>query len=140
LQINQTIKDTMEPNFTQEHLDKVSLSHEELEYYSKPDEIKRLLLERSYYQLATQKLVEKINTASNHLNSILDTPISITKRTYTNSLGFKQTQLITKTARDFVYEYRIKELANKIFSNSNYKGIDIDNIKYTFLIKDDSSE
>ena len=102
----------MEPNFTQEHLDKVSLSPEELEYYSKPDEIKRLLLERSYYQLTTQKLVEKINTAANHLNSILDKPITIIN----NSLGFKH-KLITKTAREFVYEYRIKELANKIFSN-----------------------
>jgi len=62
----------MEPGFTQEELDKIILSAEELEHYSKPNELKRLLLERNFYKKVMEKQIERINTASAHLNSILN--------------------------------------------------------------------
>ena len=92
---SQVNKDTMEPGFTQEELNKITLSAEQLEHYSKPDELKRLLLERNFYKKVMENQIENINKASTHLNSILDASIFITKRNYIEPFGFKQQQIIT---------------------------------------------
>ena len=104
----------MEPEFTQQHLDKVALSTEELDHYSKPDEIKRLLLERNFYKLAFEKQIEKINKASKHLILFLDSPISITNKTYIELFGFQKTRLAKQRTRDYIYEYRLQQLANQL--------------------------
>lgn len=118
----------MEPGFTQEDLDKVKLSVEDLEYYSKPDEIKRILLERNFYKLSMEKQIEKNNNASAILNSILDSPISITKKVYTGQYGNKKTLLISKSARDLVYEYRLNKITTQLFLNKNIDFSQYDNI------------
>jgi len=97
----------MEPGFTQEELDKITLSAEQLEHYSKPDELKRLLLERNFYKKVMEKQIESINAASAHLNFILDAPISSNK-------------LIIKNTSNFDYDYRICELTNKIYDKYNF--------------------
>ena len=48
----------MEPNFTKDHLDRMELKPEDNAYYSQPDEIKLLLLERAYYKSALEKQTE----------------------------------------------------------------------------------
>lgn len=68
----------MDPGFTQEELNKISMSAEQLEHYSKPDELKRLILERDFFKKITEKQLEAINTASTRLNSVLYAPLSIT--------------------------------------------------------------
>jgi hypothetical protein len=120
----------MEPGFTQEELDKITLSAEQLEHYSKPDELKRLLLERNFYKKVMEKQIESINTASSHLNSILDTPIYCTSKTYSNPFGFKKTRFIAKSARDLAYDYQLNNLANKLHSNYS-----IDTFQYNFKIE-----
>ena len=63
----------MEPNFTKDHLDRMKLKPEDHAYYSQPDEIKRLLLERNYYKLALEKQTEKVKNVSKCFDSILNT-------------------------------------------------------------------
>jgi hypothetical protein len=62
----------MEPNFTKDHLDRMELKPEDHAYYSQPDEIKLLLLERNYYKSALEKQTEKINNFSKCVDSILN--------------------------------------------------------------------
>lgn len=81
----------MEPGFTQKELDSVKLSPEDIAHYSQPDEIKRLLLERNYYKLVLQKQDENITNTSKKISEILDTPVFITSRTYSDIFGFKKT-------------------------------------------------
>ena len=90
---SQVNKDTMEPGFTQEELNKITLSAEQLEHYSKPDELKRLLLERDFYKKVMETQIQNIKKASTHLNSSLD--VFNTKRNYIEPFGFKQQQIIT---------------------------------------------
>ena len=107
-QVNKDNIDNMERGFTQEELDKITLSAEQLEHYSKPDELKRLLLERDFYKKVMEKQIENINKASTHLNSILDTPINITHR---NS--------ITKSLRDFGYYYKQNKSGKQLLFYKN---------------------
>ena len=92
----------MEPGFTKEELDKITLSNKEIDHYSKPDELKRLLLERNFYKKVMEQQIEK--------NFILDTAISITLRNYIDIYSFKRTQFVIKSSRDLTYEYRIEQL------------------------------
>ena len=62
----------MEPSFTKDHLDRMKLKPEDHAYYSQPDEIKLLLLERNYYKSALEKQTEKIKNASKCFDSILN--------------------------------------------------------------------
>ena len=50
----------MEPSFTKEELNKLTITPEDLAHYSQPDELKRLLLERNYYKLVLEKQNENI--------------------------------------------------------------------------------
>lgn len=92
----------MEPGFTKEELDKITLSNKEIEHYSKPDELKRLLLkrlllERNFYKKVMEQQIEKI--------SILDKAIYITLRNYIDICSFKRRQFVIKSSR--TYEYLI---------------------------------
>lgn len=107
----------MEPSFTKEELNKLTITPEDLAHYSQPDELKRLLLERNYYKLVLEKQNENINTASRQLDAILDAPVSITRKTYSNIFGIPQTRLISKSARDIIFEYKINNLAKQIIHN-----------------------
>jgi len=112
----------MEPSFTKEELNKLTITPEDLAHYSQPDELKRLLLERNYYKLVLEKQNENINTASRQLDAILDAPVSITRKTYT--------RLISKSARDLVFEYKINNLAERFIYNST-----LDQSKFTHNFK-----
>ena len=107
----------MEPSFTKEELNKLTITPEDLAHYSQPDELKRLLLERNYYKLVLEKQNENINTASRQLDAILDAPVSITRKTYSNIFGIPQTRLISKSARDIIFEYKINNLAERMIYN-----------------------
>jgi 6-phosphogluconate dehydrogenase len=120
----------MEPGFTQEEINKITLSSEELEHFSKPAEIKRLLLERNFYKKVIEHQNKNINVVVERLNSILDAPITTSRITYFDIFGFKKTKLITKSARDIAFEYQLNQLANKLCSINS-----IEPFQYNFKIE-----
>ncbi len=111
----------MESGFTQEELDKVILTPEAIEHLSKPDELKRLILERELYKKVAVKQNEALNDIARAIDYILDTPVYSTSKTYTNPFGFKQTRLITKSARDLAYEYQLNNFSKWYISNCDFK-------------------
>ena len=75
------------PKLSQSDLDKVNLTPEAHEFYSDPNELKRLLIERAMYKKAYEKQQQNIDDVVSKIDSIMSQKVtqSMTLRDYAYS-------------------------------------------------------
>jgi len=94
------------PIFTEDELKKVTLSPTVLEHYSKPDEIKCLILEREYYKMAFEFATQNLNKCIKSIDTL-------------DTLVFKQRVNNQIKLYDFINIKYKQEILNKIIILDN---------------------
>ena len=88
------------PDLSQADLDKVNLTAEAQEFYSYPNELKRLLIERAVYKKAYETQQQKINDTVSKIDKIMSQKVTP-----------------TMTLRDYAYQEYFKNIFSKIKIN-----------------------
>ena len=88
------------PDLSQADLDKINLTQEAQEFYSDPNVLKRLLIERAMYKKAYETQQQKINDTVSKVDKIMSQKVTP-----------------TLTLRDYAYKEYYENLFSKIKIN-----------------------
>ena len=87
------------PNISQSDLDKINLSEEAQQFYSEPDNLKRILIERALYKKAYETQKQNIDDTVSKFDSIMSQKVTP-----------------TMTLRDYAYSKYYENLFSKMNS------------------------
>jgi hypothetical protein len=112
---------------TKEELDKLKLTQEVQQFYSEPDNLKRLLIERALYKKAYETQQEKINDSIKEIDSIMSQKVTptMTLRDYARNYAL----------RDYARNYALREYYNSLFSKFKFNFDFVPKIKFNHYYK-----
>jgi hypothetical protein len=109
------------PEITKEELDKLNLTQEAQQFYSEPDNLKRLLIERETYKKAYVAQQDNINNVVKEIDSIMSQKVTptMTLRDYARNYARREYYNISKFKFNFNFDFVPKIKFNHYYKIEN---------------------